>query len=146
MISVMREIKNFFEISREKGKFTIEDQTLTGFKGSYPVGSYIALTGSILNKGVYLLADNLITLENAKNEAFDGIIYQLAPPPDFLALVEKIKAFNERTGVSDNVVSAKFGIESFTRATNASGNIAMWQDVFKAELSSFRRMRTEVRL
>lgn len=141
ILSVMREIKNFFEVSKETGTFTIQDEVLTGFKNTYPIGSYIAITGSIMSNNVYLVNDNLMTLTGAKNEVFNGVIYQLAPPKDFLELVKQIEEFNDsETGTPSNVASSSFGIENISFVTDKDGIVAGWQSVFGRQLHKYRKM------
>lgn len=52
LIQAMRHCKNFFEISEEEGDFEIFDGTIEVYN-KYVVGQHIAITGSILNNGIY---------------------------------------------------------------------------------------------
>lgn len=51
LLPVMREVRNFFEISSESGEFEIKSGSIA-VNGRYVVGQYVAITGSILNDGV----------------------------------------------------------------------------------------------
>lgn len=141
LTAVCRSLPRFFERSSESGTFTIENEILTGNTGTYLVGSYIALTGSILNNGVYLVNDSMITLQGARNETFDGIIYQLAIPQDFLSMVEEIQSNIEATAKQDagqGITSFSFGGYSESRATTADGVVASWREVYKSRLTPYR--------
>jgi len=55
MLNVMRECRNFFISSSERGDFEIVNDTMA-VREAYITGQYIALSGSILNDGVYFVA------------------------------------------------------------------------------------------
>lgn len=145
LLEVMRTIRNVFEIKSETGTFTIENEILTGFRNSYPVGTYILIerrkqgfSGSLLNSGIYLVADELITLTGTKNEMWDGTIWLCSPPQDFIQLVNEIKKNIEQTPQS-NKVSESFGIHSYSLATDKNGMIARWQKVYAEELGNHKK-------
>lgn len=139
ILNIMREVKRFWEVSSEDGEFVIEDGILTGNEYMYPVGSYIAITGSLMNNNVYLITDDKITLENTTDEEFEGTIYQLAPPRDFLELVEEIKRFQETQGTPSINISERFGTDSRTKATGKNGAVLTWRDVFQERLRPYRK-------
>ena len=147
MISeIMNSINNYF-INRtqiEKGDFVIEDGIIN-VKGRYVTGQYIRIVGSILNDGVYLLSDELITLTGAKNEVFRGIVCGLVVPQGFVKLAEDIEKFEKSTDVKKRALSSvSIGSYSESRATGKDGAPLAWQDVFRKELNKYRRMFPEV--
>ena len=148
LTTVCRSLPRFFERSSESGTFTIENEILTGNAATYLVGSYIAVTGSLINNGVYLVNDSMITLVGAKNEVFQGTIYQLAIPNDFLAMVEEIQGNIETTAkVDQGITSFSFGGYSESRATTADGVVASWREVYKSRLVPFRSgMFTDIKI
>lgn len=210
LLSVMREVRNFFNISSESGGFEIKNGSIS-VTNKYVIGQYVAITGSILNngvkrvesfqdgvisfginpteypawipydgvKGIYAtgdrvthkgerwisLADNNVWEPGATgtaylweqihdspeehtsaNEAFTGTIYSLRVPPDFVVLCEEIQTFNDKPGANSEKISESFGSYSYGVATDANGNRAGWQMVFRNKLNPFRRMFTEVRI
>ena len=148
LTTVLRSLPRFFERSSESGTFTIENEILTGNSQVFLVGSYVALTGSILNNGIYLVTDNLITIPEAKDETFTGEIYQLAIPNDFLAMVEEIQGNIETTAKADQgITSFSFGGYSESRATTADGVVASWREVYKSRLVPYRSgMFTDIKI
>lgn len=145
LIEILRHIKNFFSVSSEDGTFQIENNILTGINNKPLVGQFFALTGSVLNDGVYKATDDLITLQDAADEVWDGTVYLLRIPRDFLTLVDEIKAFNDSpTGAASNITSASFGIQAMSFATDASGNKAGWESVFRKRLDTWRRYTKDI--
>lgn len=139
ILQVMRECKNYFGRTSEQGEFKIENGIIDA-NLPYLVGQYILISGSVLNDGVYIINDNLITLDGARDEIFCGVIYGLAVPNDFLDIANKIEKFSQSSaGEMSNVVSASFGIQSTSFGTNSAGVRSGWKDVFRNDLHKFRR-------
>lgn len=109
-------------------------------------GRMIYNLGSFLNPGVYDVVDETITLDGVRNETWQGIIYSLAVPPDFMKLVGQIADFQTSSEATPtNIISERFDKQTYTRAVDkATGQVATWQAVFKRPLGRFRRMFTEV--
>lgn len=81
------------------------------------------------------------------DETFTGTIYGLRVPPDFLRLADKITDFaTSKEGVASNIVSASFGIQSFSFGTDANGNRAGWEIVFAKRLNQYRRYTPDIRM
>jgi len=129
----------------ETGEYEIKSGIITA-KNKYLVGQYIRVMGSILNDGVYIVSDDLITLQNTTDEIFEGTICPLRIPRDFLSLVADIESFEERASKSKNrgtVTSETFAGYSYTVATNSEGLPNTWKDVFADRLSTYRKMYEE---
>lgn len=142
----MKECKNYFVNTIERGNFTIENGIINA-KDKYLIGQYILIFGSILNDGVYLVNDDLITLENAIDETFTGIVCGLRVPRDFVDIVHKINEFDKSKKVKDSdVVSASFGIQSMSFATDKNGLPVKWQTLFADDLNKYRRMTPDINL
>jgi len=140
LIQVMRSVNNFFVNFQQKadGEFKIENGQIELSEG-FLVGQHIAITGSLLNDGVYLLEDDLYTLIGAKNEEFEGVVYGLRVPKDFLQLAAEIEKYVADNPAS-NIQSMSFGSYSQSFATNGqNGAVASWQAVFADRLKGFRR-------
>ena len=147
LLQVLRNINNYFTTNKNTGAFTIQDEKLTGDFTTPPlVGQYILIelyhkdrfnqfSGSRLNSGIYLVGDEEITLMQAKDETFTGVIYNLVIPTDVLQLTEEI-AKNIASTPQTNIVSESFGISSLSRATNKDGQVSSWVEVYGARLNN----------
>lgn len=205
LLPVMREVRNFFEISSESGEYEIKNGSIT-VTGRYVVGQYVAITGSILNDGVkrvesvkdgvisftipraeypdwkqptgshdaYMIDDRVthgsdrwISLidynvylpgsdprwweklhdspeeHTTVDEIFNGTIYGLRVPHDFVALCDEIVVFTTESKPT-GFVSESIGSYSYSRATDKNGAPASWKTVFVARLIPFRRMFTSI--
>lgn len=133
LFEIMSHIKNFFATGRkEEREYTIEDGTI-----SLPFvkeGQYILIEGSVSSDGVYVYPVSGLT-----DESFYGCITVLAPPKDFLSLVEEIKAFQSEYKASA-LTSESFGGYSYTKSAGANGCQADWRDVFRGRLNTWRKI------
>ena len=147
ILMVSREIRNFFAITSESGDFTVENSVIK-LSGKYLLGQYILISGSILNDGVYLPTKPLCTLEGARDEQFNGTVYGLSIPRDFLDLCGEIKEFMESDAGKASSLSSEtvIGVYSHTRGTKDDGSPVTWKDVFAGRLNRFRKMFAEVKI
>lgn len=140
---ILKIINNYFYVTGEKGSYNIQNNKLT-VKGKYIQGQYIKIEGSIMNNGVHKVlevSDNQITLEEAINEEFDGVIYGLAIPRDIIRLEAKVKEFEECSANRRSViVSDSTGAYSRTKATDKNGNVQTWIGVFANDLRPYRKL------
>lgn len=131
--SVLNYLHNWFMVAVYDGTYTIKDGSIElPFLQS---GQYFRVVGSVLNDGVYLYQTDAL-----KDEEFDGSIWALAVPPAVLKITEEITAWQSKNGDAGPYTSESFGGYSYTKATNASGAAVGWQDVFKAQLSPWRKL------
>lgn len=135
MTDVMRHINNFFEVGCIRGMIAISGNAIA----PQPDSPYVFIAGSWLHDGVYkVIGPGLLDISgNHVDEEFDGRVWLLKPPPDFLALCKEIIAYDSKAPVGA-MESESFGGYSYKR-----GN-ATWQDAFSARLNAYRRMFTEV--
>lgn len=135
LYEVMKYIRNFFPRQYFEGTFKISGGTL-GLPESFK-GHYFLIEGSFLNDGVYKY-----DASDLEDETFTGCITSLAPPKDFIVLVDEIKSWCDKYAVVTNgpYQSESFGGYSYTKATNANGNAAGWQDVFQSRLNNWRKL------
>lgn len=141
MADVMRACNNFFERGYIDGTFCVSG-------GEMPVpqvadGSIVAVTGSAMNDGVYTVASGKIKTQYGA-ETFEGRVWLLKPPADFVSMCEEINAYNASHG-DGGVISESFGNYSATYGSK-NGMPVDWQGVFASQLLPHRRMVTEVRL
>ena len=132
---VMASINNYFVHSTIAGHFVIEEGSITL---PFLNGQYYRIQGSVFNDGVFKYGDTDTTLID---EEFDGIIYGLAPPNEFISLCEEIEAFCESpAGKISPYSSESFGGYSYTKASGKSGGPITWQDAYAKELRRWRKI------
>ena len=150
---VCRELNNYFEYDKAFGKYEIINGTLilpqhlnTEKGKSLHVldDQYIRIVGSVFNDGVYQFPAS-----GLHDEVFDGAIWLLAFPIDFVALVSDIEEWQKVNGAVDSeamspFTSESFGGYSYSKNVGSDGSGKgqnTWQGAFKARLNSFRRIR-----
>lgn len=149
--AVMRRVRNFFERERIEGTFTITG----GMLEPMPDAPYIAVSGSAWHDGVW--SRKLLTGELADgdeihqmvqsalaehDETFDGKVWGLHPPDDFLEICEDISNYDAKNPIGA-YQSESFGQYSYTRPTISGAGIG-WEAAFGMQLAPYRRMFTEV--
>jgi len=134
---VMAECRNHFQRDSNYGAYEISSGVITPTDG-ITIGAYIAITGSLLNDGVYLVGAGY-TLAGTHDEAFDGIVWYLYPPARFVALCTEIAAF-DTAHPPQLVTSESFGGYSRSMATNQNGAAAGWQAVYADSLRPYKRL------
>jgi len=143
---IMESINNYFINPKqvEKGNFRIENGIIN-VGNDYFIGQYIRIIGSILNDGVYLVSDNILTLSGARDEAFNGIVVGLTVPQAFIKLAEEIEKYEKSSsGIQKGFTSISIGSFSGSRASNKDGIPLVWQETFRKDLDKYRRMFSEV--
>jgi hypothetical protein len=148
---VCRELNNYFEYDKVFGKFEIVDGQLTtqhliDEKGVLRLqnGQYFRIAGSVFNDGVYQFPAT-----GLHDEVFDGAIWLLAFPIDFVALVSDIEEWQKKNGGVDSAAMSPFTSESFGGYSYSKGGGSdasgkgqnTWQGAFKARLNAYRRIK-----
>lgn len=136
MAAVMRRVRNFFERECIEDTFTITGGVLE----PVPDAPYIAISGSAWHDGVFPAGP---LPEPGHDEAFDGKVWGLHPPDDFIALCDEINAYNDKNPIGAPQ-SESFGAYSYTRGSTGSAAGNGWEAAFAGQLLPFRRMFTEV--
>lgn len=131
--NVLAYLHNYF-VSRvlPEQEWTITDGTME-IPDALP-GQCVRIIGSVLNDGVYQYPLTVLT-----DETFIGTVQLLAIPRVVLLLVDEIQAWSEKNQPTA-FTSESFGGYSYSKATNADGVAASWQDVFRARLAPYRKM------
>ena len=132
LYTIMRHIHNMFPVSNHKGAYKIENGSISLPFGK--VGQYFLIEGSVLNDGVYQYPTTELT-----DEEFEGCVTLLAPPVEFLALVDEIESYLN-TDNRNGLQSESFGGYSYNRATTSNGTMADWQDIFRQRLNVWRKI------
>lgn len=138
MISkIMHVCNNYFYVkgAQVSDTFTISKGAIT--LPFLTKGQYYKIVGSLFNDGVYCYGDG----ENLTDEEFDGTVYPLAPPKEFIDLCKSIKAYEDSDASTITPYkSESFGGYSYTKADGASGAGITWQEAFKVHLRQWRRI------
>lgn len=101
-------------------------------------GQYFRIVGSALNDGVYKYGE-----ETLIDEDFDGAVWAMRVPADFVILASEIVAWCDKNADTLNspYQSESFGGYSYSKGNSASGTGAYgWQDQFAARLNPYRRL------
>ena len=132
------EIKNYFcrnPKDKHFGDFKIENGVISP-SFDLKEGQYFRIYGSVFNDGVHKFGEALA------DEEFNGSLWLMKVPQDFLLLVAEIEdwcnTYSEK--VSSPYQSESFGGYSYSKASGSHGNIT-WQDAFATRLSMYRRIR-----
>ncbi len=159
-------LRNWFDIGRFFGTFTISDGALSGgltanyvlrsyvwtdaqkavmaggnysFSDILKEGQYFRIVGSNLNDGVYQYPATKL-----KDESFDGALWVMAVPPSVITLSDEIKAWQTKYAAA---ASSPFSVESVTSSsysrTKATGDglgSVTWQKAFSARLAPWRKL------
>ena len=142
--AVMRHCRNFFEVGYLDGVFCITGNALPDAKDAH----YVYISGSMYRDGVWEICNGYLTgksIEGLEDEEFDGRVWLLAPPIDFLETCKTIAEYEEKNPVGA-MQSESFGEYSYTRQSLSGTNgLTGWQAAFCGQLAPYRRMFTEVR-
>lgn len=132
---VMRHVRNHFIHSSVTGTWAQQSGTLTPAADLTP-GMWIAVSGPDAPGGVYQLDENggIPGLEDC---CFQGTVYRLAPPADFLRLCGDIACW-AAANPDPTAESEKLGAYTVTRRS------CTWQEAFAPALAPYRRMYQEV--
>ena len=131
---LMSYCKNYFVRTLETGTYTIASGSINS-TGTYAIGQYTRIKGSLLNDGVYQFA----SVMPLQDEVFEGSVYGLAVPKDFIELSTVISAFVDKNPQSA-LTSESFSGYSYSKATDINGAPMSWQSVFASELKQFKKM------
>lgn len=140
--AVMAETRNYFtrkEVPPISGSITISGGMVVSHEINAP---YIYIKGSTFRDGLWEMAGKSLVKDNHPNETFDGCIWLLYPPNDFLYLCEQIAEFEAKTPAGALQSESLEGY-SVTFASGKNG-LLTWQEAFAFRLRPFRRMFTEV--
>lgn len=146
MTEVCVYLNNYFWQSKIKSTFTISNGTIN--VPSLKNGQYFRILGSTFNDGVHKYP---ITAQSKKleDETFTGEIWAMAVPQAVVALTAEIEAWNEIYSGADTEAMSPFNSESFNGysysksggGSATSGTTPSWQDIYKAKLAPYRRLR-----
>lgn len=146
---VCLEVRNFFDKNQPKifGDILISDGKIRNadFLAVIKENQYFRIIGSVFNDGVYQNTADLALVD----EHFDGAIWLMAVPKDFLALVAEISDWQTKNGGVDSQAMSPFTSESFggysysksAGSSSSNGNAGTWQAAYATRLNAYRRIR-----
>lgn len=145
--NICLELRNFFckRGDRHQGTFRIVSGSLVPAV-DIPT-DYIRITGSRKNDGVHKRGQNGFELVDEGD--FNGAVWIMSPPADFLALVDEISAWESKNGGVDSAnmspfQSESFGGYSYSKSSGGTGNaghssVPTWQSTYANRLNVYRR-------
>lgn len=139
--ALMRQCRNYFEDGYLDGTFRITGNVLEGVSGAH----YVYISGSQFHNGVWEMCDGYLTgrdIDPFHDEEFDGRVWFLNPPFDFIDLCVSVKTYEEKNPMSA-IIRENFGGYSREWADMMMGKTGA--EVFANRLIPYRRMFTEVR-
>ena len=140
--AVMRHCRNYFVDGWQDGVFRITGNALPEATGAH----YIYISGSMMHDGVLEVCNGYLTgrdVQGLENEEFDGRVYFLKPPVDFLDLCREVSEYDDKCPVGA-YVSESFGEYQYSRAS-VNGAVADWVTAYKDRLMSFYKPFPDVR-
>ena len=138
--AVMRQINNYFEVGHIDGRIAIKGNAID----PAPESAWCCISGSWAHDGVWRVCGGRLQdmPGGLPDEDFDGRVWLLKPPPDFLALCEEISRYDDKNPVGA-LMQESFGDYSYMRNNSAAAPKG-WQSAFALRLAPFRRVFTEV--
>lgn len=102
-------------------------------------GQYFRIVGSVLNDGVYQHPTTEL-----KDEEFNGAVWAMRVPPDFVALCEEITAFEsklaEMRAQTGAYQSESFGGYEYSLASDVPAPLKEWQGSLRFRVTQYRRV------
>ncbi len=154
LTEMCQDLRNWFDRGRKKwnGKIVIIGGVMFFDDGNAVTlqnGQYYRIIGSLFNDGVHRVGDAEDVLTDELE--FDGAIWEMAIPPDFLSLADEIAAWREKYGNIDSQAMSPYTSESFGGYTYSKGatagggsasggNGSNWQSVFASRLNMWRKI------
>lgn len=138
LTDLCKELRNWFEVDRLLGKYTISGNTLT--VGSLQEGQFFRIIGSVFNDGVYQYPAT-----DLHDETFDGAIWPMAVPKEVIDLAGEISDWitANADALNSPYQSESFGGYSYSKVSgvnsNSDGNVT-WQGHFAARLNKWRKI------
>lgn len=147
LTEICHELKNWFDKSRYFGTFVISDGSIVSRNdGTMDLqdGQYFRIIGSIFNDGVHQYPTTDLV-----DEEFEGAVWALAIPADFLAIVSEIEAWVAKYGAVDSAAMSPFSSESFGGysysksgggSSDSASGAGSWQSAFGSRLNKWRKI------
>lgn len=144
LTELCQELRNWFELDRRKGTFTISGGALTA--DFLVEGQYFRIKGSIFNDGVHQYGGT----DELTDETFTGEVWAMGIPKAVIELAGEIEAWkNKYEGVDSASMSPytseSFGGYSYSKGTggvsvNGKDISTGWKAVFASRLNRWRKI------
>ena len=138
-------LKNWFDVERHFGEFTVSDGNISGLPENPQEGQYFRIIGSVFNDGIYKYP-----AENLHDETFDGAVWLLAIPPALESLAGEIALWMEKYGGAESSNMSPYNSESFGGYSYSKGgggsadgtgsNAGSWKGAYAARLARWRKI------
>lgn len=154
---IMTAINNYFPVDIDTARavevVAAEGETpasykIAGLSLAYAAGTYVRVSGSRFNDGVYKIAGTeagkiAVEAGGLPLIAEDGAFFtvaQLAPPREFLGLAAEIEAYKATTaGKAEGVTSESLDNYSYQKQAGPGGDTS-WKGIFASRLNAFRKL------
>lgn len=143
LTELCQELRNWFDLDRKYGTFTISGGALTA--DFLSVGQYYRIKGSIFNDGVHQYGSE----NNLVDETFKGEVWAMGIPKAVIELADQIAAWKAKYENVDSqsmspFQSESFGGYSYSKTSAAAGSAAStptgWKAVFASALNRWRKI------
>ena len=148
LTEICAEIKNYFvydDNDRIFGDFAIVNGVIAP-SIDFPT-DYIRIVGSRKNDGVHKLSEHDLEDEGT----FNGAVWIMSPPKDFLTLASEIAEWQSKNGGASSVAMSPFQSESFggysyskgggSQSQGGGSSVPTWQNTYRSRLDIYRRIR-----
>ena len=146
LTELCQELRNWFDIIRYEGTFTISGGALTA--DFLQPNQYYRIIGSIFNDGVHKYGDNKDVLTD---ETFVGSVWALGIPKAVIDLAAEIAAWKAKYEDLNSQAMSPFQSESFAGYSYSKGNTSSasgaaastptgWKSVFASNLNRWRKI------
>lgn len=139
-------LKNWFNDLQPRyiGKLKIVEGQLN-IADKIQTNQYYRITGSVFNDGVYQRGK-----ETLSDEEFEGGVWLMAIPKDFLDLVKEIEDWQKKYGGAESSLQSPFssenfaGVYSYSKASGGSSEgsqtVPTWQNIYASRLRRFKKI------
>lgn len=149
LTEICNDLKNYFPPSSKRldlsyihrEHFIISENSITPLDFIKP-NQYFRIVGSDMNDGVW--QNNAGSLKDLIDEEFNGAIWVMAIPRDFIALCEEIRKFNakidEMALIEKGYASESWGGYSYSLSSSAPAAMIEWQKRINKNLNMYRKI------
>lgn len=140
LTELCQELRNWFDLDRRFGTFTISGGALTA--DFLQTNQYYRIIGSVFNDGVHKYGDDT---DELTDETFEGAVWALAIPKAVVNLSNDIDNWQNKYGAVDSAAMSPFNSESFggytySKASGSSGSASDWRSAFANRLNRWRKI------
>ncbi len=140
---LLAELHNWFRVRDgvdgvHRGSYAIQNGEIT--LDFLREGQYFRIVGSLFNDGLHQYGPGMEVL---RDEAFTGAVWALAVPEAVVELAGEIAAWRKKYGavVDSPYTSESFGGYSYSKQGGGDASAGSWQEVFRARMNPYRRLR-----